>query len=194
MTIDAYNLIKPLLVFDSDDDFYHLQVLKRKKENPELGSNSLVLKTYYINSLEYLNMKYPEIKSMCEFSNARAMINLNRRSFEKIAFQTLRKVSEQIFNKDFRSVRKSYETVCGAYGNEKNKKWIIDIDNFDKSYDREVQDYINNIQPIGGKLYVNLPTRNGHHLITKPFRLDLFKQKFPELDVHKDNPCNIYIP
>lgn len=46
--------IKSLLHFQSEDDFYHLQILKRKKEHPELGSNSYVVKTYYIRSVEYL--------------------------------------------------------------------------------------------------------------------------------------------
>jgi hypothetical protein len=38
--VDNFEIIKSLLQFDSEDDFYHLQILKRKKENPELGSNS----------------------------------------------------------------------------------------------------------------------------------------------------------
>ena len=33
MSIDVLNRIKPLLVFESDDDFYYLQILQRKKEN-----------------------------------------------------------------------------------------------------------------------------------------------------------------
>ena len=47
--IDNFELIKSLLKFESPDDFYHLQILKRKKENPELGSNSRVVKTYYVS-------------------------------------------------------------------------------------------------------------------------------------------------
>lgn len=36
--INNLNQIKELLNFESEDVFYHLQVLKRKKEHPELGS------------------------------------------------------------------------------------------------------------------------------------------------------------
>jgi len=52
--IDNLDKIKPLLNFESEDDFYYLQILQRKKENPELGSNSRVIKNYYIKSVEEL--------------------------------------------------------------------------------------------------------------------------------------------
>lgn len=198
MKINVLEQIKPLLKFDSKDDFYHLQIIKRKKENPELGSNSYIIKTYYITSVEHLEKMMPEIIDICESNNARAGLNLNRRSFEKIAFQTLRKVSEQIFNKDFYSVRKSYNTCCGAFGNEKDKKWIIDIDEKDPNIVNELVGYISTLEPayekVSDRIKVVLPTKNGFHIITSPFRLDVFKKKYPTIDVHKDNPCNLFIP
>ena len=41
--IDVFEKIKHLLVFESVDDFYYLQILQRKKENPGIGSNSRVM-------------------------------------------------------------------------------------------------------------------------------------------------------
>ena len=113
--IDNTELIKSLLQFNSEDEFYHLQIIKRKKEHSELGSNSCVVKTYYISSIEYLDRNISEIKALCDHHNARACINLNRRSFEKIAYQMLMKITGQIMNRDFKSVRKSYESVCGIH-------------------------------------------------------------------------------
>lgn len=43
-------------------------------------------------------------------------------------------------------------------------------------------------------LFAEIPTMNGCHLITKPFNLQKFKEKFPEIDVHKNNPTILYIP
>lgn len=37
-------------------------------------------------------------------------------------------------------------------------------------------------------------TDNFEQVITSPFNLKEFKKKYPELDVHKNNPTNIYIP
>jgi len=189
-----FELIKSLLQFDSDDDFYHLQIIKRKKENPEIGSNSYVVKTYYIRSVSHLEKVADEIFYLCDFANARACINLNRRSFERMAFHALKKVTDQIMNRDFASIRKAYESVCGAYSNEKTKKWILDIDNFDEEYDRTLQAFISSLEPKGSKIIANIPTKNGHHLITSPFILDLFKERYPEIEVHKDNPTILYIP
>jgi hypothetical protein len=146
--IDNLDKISELLVFDSEDDFYHCQIIKRKKEHPELGSNSYIVKTYYISSLEYLNRKYDEMKVLANYHNARVCINLNRRSFEKIAFHTMRKVCDQIMNKDFKSARKAYESVCGTYSNEPNKKWIVDIDSKDNSLINEILCRVESCDPL----------------------------------------------
>ncbi len=111
--INNFRQITELLKFDSEDDFYHLQILKRKKENPELGSNSYVIRTYCIRSKEHLVEKMDEIINLCIYNNARAYINLNRRSFERAAFHTLKKISDIIMNKDYKSVRNAFESVCG---------------------------------------------------------------------------------
>lgn len=195
--INNLNQIKSLLVFDTEDDFYHLQIIKRKKEHSELGSNSYVVKTYYVKSNEYLDKIFPEIKSLCDFHNARACINLNKRSFEKLAFQMLKKVTDCILNKDYKSVRKAYESVCGAYSNDRSKKWIIDLDgkiqnSFDYIYN--MNELINNIEPIGCKTICRVSTKNGSHLITNPFNVLKFKEKYPNIEIHKNNPTILYIP
>ncbi len=198
--INNINQIKELLVFDSEDEFYHLQILKRKKEHHDLGSNSYVVKTYYIRSIEYLDKKYPEIISLCDFHNARACINLNRRSFERIGFQMLMKITGQLMNKDYKSVRKAYESCCGAYSNESNKKWIIDVDNKDESFVVPLLEELSKLQPEGNKFISKLETKNGYHLIVKPFNVSSFSNLFngwhsiPYPDVHKDNPTILYIP
>ncbi len=199
--INNFQQISKLLQFRSDDDFYHLQIIKRKKDHPEIGSNSLVIKTYYIKSEDHLAKVEPEIIALCNFHGARACINLNRRSFEKMAFHTLKKVTDQIMNKDFTSVRKAYESVCGAYANESNKKWIIDIDNI--SIDGfnhqpsmiQLRSRIIELQIEAGHLQsMNfIRTKSGIHIISAPFNLQKFREEFPDIDVHKDNPTILYI-
>ncbi len=190
--VDNLELIKPLLNFRSEDDFYHLQIIKRKKENPELGSNSYIVKTYSITSIEHLEKVYPEVKAICDFHNARAGLNLNLRSFEKIAFHTLKKVTDIILNRDYKSVRKAYESVCGTYSAGKEKFWIIDIDVKDMNFVSEVQQSILNIEPAGEKTKAILPTKNGFHLITSPFNVSKFE--IPGIDIHKNNPTVLYSP
>lgn len=190
--INNIHAITPLLKFDSSDDFYFLQIIKRKKENPEIGSNSIVVKTYYIRSQEQLENMMPEIVAICDFHNARACINLNVRSFEKVAFHTMKKISDIIMNKDYKSVMAAYDYVCGEYGAGKNKSWVIDIDTHDEDFVEEVERNINACPPEGFKIITQLPTKNGYHLISLPFDLRGFK--FPKIDIHKNNPSILYIP
>lgn len=180
-------LIKPLLIFEDEDTFYHLQIIKRKKEHPELGSNSYIVKTYYISSIEYLEFKMPEIIMLCDFHNARAYINLNKRSYEKLAYQMLKKVTDCILNKDFKSIRKSYESVCGNFSNEKdNKKWIIDIDTKEVIDILDVSNYLK-LREI--PIIAEIPTKNGWHFIVNPFDLSY---TYLKEDIHKNNPTLLY--
>lgn len=197
-----FDKIKEILKFDSGDDFYHLQIIKRKKENPEIGSNSYVVKTYYIQSHQYLEDKMPEIMNLCDFNNARAYINLNVRSFERMAFHAMKKLTDIIMNKDFKSARKVYESVCGEFGTGRYKTWIIDIDFNDDIVDenspkiKDIENFISNLQSQTDhrKIMEKLKTKNGIHLIVSPFNISEFSKKFPDIDIHKNNPTILYIP
>jgi hypothetical protein len=198
---DNFEQIEKLLIFDSEDDFYHLQILKRKKENPEIGSNSYVVRTYCIRSKESLMEKRTEITEMCNTHNARAYINLSPRSFEKMAFHTLKKISDIIMNKDYKEVRKAFESVCGTYGNGKHKRWVIDIDweNFaDESIiQTKIIPLLAKLQREAGRekpLLECIPTKNGIHIITYPFDSSTFRYLHPNVDLHKNNPTILYQP
>ena len=198
--INNIEIIKTLLEFNSEDEFYHLQVLKRKKENPELGSNSYVVKTYYVGSIEYLESKMPEIINLCEFHNARAYINLNRRSYEQLGLQVMKKIIDQMSNQDFKSIKNAYDSVCGSFIKESNKKWIIDLDDVAPEEVSPLMlahiDY--HCEPIAtsldeGKCLAIIPTKNGCHLITKPFNSKTFADKYPVIDIQKNNPTLLYM-
>ena len=118
-----------------------------------------------------------------------------------MAFRPLKTVTDEVMNKDFKSVRKAYESVCGAYANEPNKSWIIDIDNisidaFNHSDEMiALRKKIIDLQIDTGKepRMDFIRTRSGVHIISRPFNLQKFKEEFPEVDVHKDNPTILYI-
>lgn len=196
--IDNYNLIAPLLTFESEDDFYYLQILMRKKENPQLGSNSRVIKNYYIKSLEHLNSRYEEIKLLCRTHNARAMIRLNKRSFRKVAMRTMVNVANTLVNEEYKFIGKYYDRACGETHNEEaNKKWILDFDNSPSALQIEkITKEIQQCKPEGDKVIEYIPSRAGGHIITKPFHLADFKLDHLLIgeDIHKDNPTNLYIP
>lgn len=194
------NLIKPFLIFDSEDDFYFVQIYMRKKEHKELGSNSYILKTYYITSVEHLESKMDEIATLCETFNARAYINLNKRSFEKLSYQLLKKISDKILNKDFITMHRAYNSVCGEFHNDKNKKWVVDLDKEKGQTDEQFMNYMNivindikNCEPNRrtNKVLGFIPTKNGLHLITSPFNKEEFS-KIHKIEIQCNNPTILY--
>lgn len=203
-TINNIEILIPLMRFDDPDEYYHLQILKRNKENPELGSNSYVVKTYYVQNEQYLRDKMEEIANLCDFHNARAYLNLSPRSFERIAFHTLKKVSDIIMNKDYKSVRKAYESVSGEYGNSKRKKWVVDFDWEDPKIGQTSEElerlktmknvlFELQIEAKKEPLIVEVPIKNGLHIITNPFNVQKFSTMYPKVDLHKNNPTILYM-
>lgn len=74
--VDNFDLIKSLLKFESQDDFYYLQIIQRSKDNPDIGANNRLVRSYCIRSLEYFESKKKEIKQTCSRFKARAYIHL----------------------------------------------------------------------------------------------------------------------
>lgn len=191
MEINNIEVIKPFLKFDDESDFYYLQILQRKKENPQLGSNSRVIKNYYINSVDYLESHYEEIKQLCRFFNARASIRLNRRSYEKVAYKAMVNIANSMSNKEFSFIKKSYDRAVGTGNNEPKdtKTWILDWDG------PVTIDKIKAVLQILGDNFLDvIPSKSGVHIIVSPFDAREFSNTFPDVEIHKDNPTNLFIP
>lgn len=47
---------------------------------------------------------------------------------------------------------------------------------------------------VGPKIEAIIPTKNGHHLITKRFDVKKFKEKYPNIDIQKKNPSLLFLP
>lgn len=197
--IDNFDKIRELLYFNSDDDFYFIQVLQRKKDYGHRkvnGSNnsSRLIKGYYVSSLKYFDFVTPEIKALCDVFGARAGINLNKRSFERCAYYHLKKVTDQILNGEYKKQPKAYNSVVGAHSNEKDKRWILDIDDVGRDANEMVLFAERKCEPEGAKYITTIPSRNGYHLIMSPFNVQKFNKQYPDVEVHKNNPTNLYVP
>lgn len=104
MKIDNSHLIRQLLNFEDDYDVYHLQILKRRKENPEVKKNAITISVKYIKSLEDFDKQLPFIKRMCAYENARAYINLNPRNLKKIVPGLIKQIGEYMENDNYHSI------------------------------------------------------------------------------------------
>jgi len=191
-----FEQIKALLDFPNDDTFYFIQLIKRRKENPDMPKSEIVLNAHYITSIEMLERLEPEIIEFCKRFNARAYLNLNKRSFEKVGLETLRKITEYIIQKDYKAIRKAYNSCCGSYSSDPDKKWVIDVD----EHPDRVSDWLMTLsadlyetQPVDvHKVKAVIPTKNGFHVITSPFNVKEFEKYYKGLDIHKNNPTLLF--
>lgn len=190
--VDNFKQIKTLLDFPSDDIYYHLQILRRGKDHPELPAANRVIKAYFICSLEDLDSVEKEIKKLCEFFGARAYINLTPKSIKKTTMLQLKYIAQRAYEGDFKKIWKSWNTCAGEIKGEK-ARWIIDCDDIeDISYLVSIHDFISYIEPEGPKSIATIKTKSGYHLITTPFNIQKFKDRYPNIDVHKNNPTLLY--
>lgn len=204
--VDNIEEIKKLLVFDSEDDFYQLQIIKRRKENPGLRNNAKHIVFYEITSIEYLEEHYEDIRRICAATKSRAYINLNRRSFRLVAHRTLQKLTDQMMNYDYKSVsRAHWHAVSGASSEPRaTKKWIVDIDIKDGSIDglenyttSDIIKSIEDVQDNADHGYTMVETPNGVHLIVSPFNTFDYSIKYPDfskIDIKRNSPTILYSP
>ena len=192
--IDNFKLIKSLLTFPNDDIYYHLQILRRGKDHPELPAANKVIKSYFVCSLESLDYLEQEIKDLCKFFGARSYINLAPKSIKKTTMLQLKYLAQRAYEGDFKKIWKSWNTCAGEIKGEESR-WIVDIDDMVTEIG-PILDTINEIDPIDpfgySKFIAEIPTKSGCHLITTPFNLQQFKEKYPDIDVHKNNPTLLY--
>jgi len=201
--IDNLHQIKSLLNFEKDGDFYMLYVLKRKKDQTTDKSNHQsvrTIKTYCIESVEYLEKRYEEIKELCEMFKARAYIHVQKQSHHDVSLNMLIALAERIRNGQHRQ-QHLFDSVVGQL-KTLEKRWVIDIDGISidgfahAPFYKEMRRYISELQSETGKEVemTFIPTKAGFHIIASPFNLQKFKERYPEVDVQKKNPTILYIP
>ena len=209
--IDNLDLIKPLLNFTEDGDFYMLYVFKRKKDQPEGERDNhqsvRTIKTYCIDNLNYLDKRYDEIKQLCEMFKARAYIHIQKQNHKDVSLELMMSLAQKI--KDGQHNQKNLFDSVVVQMKTNEKRWIVDVDVLDVSplmmahieYGcRPIteQEFDKVGIPIGykvgPKIETIIPTKNGHHIITKRFDVQSFKEKYPDVDIQKKNPTLLFYP
>lgn len=209
--VNNFDIIRDLLKFRDKDSFYFLQVLKRRKDNLDLGKDMVHIADYYIYDLDQFDKLKPRIIDQCDSENARAYFRLNSRDAKKVAMQTLKRVVDHIISENHRAVKSAYASCTGEFHSDPDKSWIVDIDWKDWDGDEVDRETLLSRGSMGEKLdsMISLltdlqnetkkeprldiiPTKNGVHIITRPFNLQKFKGFHPSMDVHKDNPTLLY--
>jgi hypothetical protein len=194
--IDNIGHIKNLLNFEEKGDFYMLYVFKRKKDQPEGERDNhqsvRTIKSYCVDSIEYLEKRYDEIKQLCEMFKARAYIHVQKQNHRDVSLNMMVALAQRIQDGNHKQ-QGLFDSVVGQLKTYE-KRWIVDIDVSDYHAVYEVTKFISTLKPEGSKVESVIPTKNGYHLITKRFDVKTFGEKYPEISVQKKNPTLLYLP
>lgn len=199
--IDNIELVKPLLNFEKKGDFYMLYILKRKKDFPDEEKNNhqsvRTIKTYCIESVEYLEKRYDEIRTLSELFKARVYIHVQKQNHFDVGLNMMVELAERLKNGIY-DQRNLFESVVGQLKTYE-KRWVVDVDSNATTTIETIESIINYCEPEGNKIISKIPTKNGVHLITKPFNVNQFNQRFIvrtdlKPDIQKRNPTLLYYP
>ena len=197
MKVDNFDLIKKHIYSSDSNEFYMLQIMRRTKDQKgyEGKHKQSIIKSYFISSVEYLDSKRDEIVGLCEMFNARAYINLNKKSYKQVSLKALEILAGKIAHEEY-DIRSLFESACGQTGAcDGQKTWIVDFDSKDLDELGRIKNIIDSIDPKGvSKIVETIPTRHGYHLITRPFNKKAFYEMYNEsIDIHDNNPTLIYM-
>ncbi len=215
-TVDNFDLIKnKLLEFKKPGDFYVVHVIQRMKDkkvagsvNPgdSTGDNQRLLKTWYIDSLDYWDTKVPLIKEIAEANNARAYILPTVRNRLTVNRVLLKKMVDMIDDTNCRYDHLIRTAVCGCHTSTK-PFWIADLDKEMASSDKHKTDddklvwldvwaddiisdlsrYVSETSRKPDEIF-KVPTVNGIHIVTPPFD----RTKWPlNPDILKKDPMTL---
>jgi hypothetical protein len=193
--IDNLGLIKSLLNFENEGDFYMLYIFKRKKDqttDKARHQSVRTIKTYCVESIEYLEERYDEIKQLCEMFKARAYIHIQKQNHKDIGMNMITEIVNRIQSGQINQ-KNVFDSVVGQL-KTREKRWIIDVDDKDTKELVRITEVIKVTRPEGDKLEAVIPTKSGYHLITKRFDVEMFRNVFPHIDIQKKNPTLLYYP
>ena len=184
--INNFEIIRGVLKFPEEGGICHVQIIHRKKDSDQ-GKSSTLIKDYFIETLEDLEEKFKEMIQMAKKFHARVYISLNIKPCSKVHATLLSLLVDRLKQGNYRSLpRLMRRAVDLTKTPKKDQWWLVDVD----SKDREIVNKV--LQSVGSQAFI-VPTKNGFHILSHPFRLDSFKQQFPTLDIHKDNPTLLYM-
>ena len=204
--VDNFNVIKEHMMFRNERSFYFVQILKRKKENPEMKSYSRPIESFYIFSKEDLERYKQYIIDKCEKNRARAYIKMNCLDAESVMLEQIATITRAIRDNDWKAMSKTLNSACGICGkqNGNEKLYLVDLDDIqvDSNEMKNMVNYIDSLQPLKfdennnliSKVKMAIPTKHGCHLLVTGFDKQTFKQNYNNIDVHDDGITLLYFP
>lgn len=201
--VERLGRLKELVTF-TKDDFIFVQILKRRKDNPEMELGVKRIKSYSFYSWEELIEQAPRIEELCDLNNARAYIRLNKQNAVDMTLTMIKELADNISNDRARQSQSIWDSLAGKGGAK--DWWVLDldeehldirlslVDDISKSFQMRKDSFF-------GQIITFNWTKSGVHLICKPFDVrvlekynkDLSSKGLPVIQIQKDANTVLYI-
>ena len=195
--LDNFDIVRQHLKFTNPGDFYVAHVMFRVKDlrNDEEKACYLtheetqrLIKTYYIDSLEYFDKKVPAMKDLAEKNKARVYLIPSRKNRLVINRVLAKRIIDFIDDPNIRYDHLIRSAVCGCHVSD-YKWWVLDIDpdsvvefvsgsgdmltcNLMKckaDVVEKMRELVDETKTRSGDEIFEVPTKSGYHIITPPF-------------------------
>ena len=140
MKRNNFDIIRTLLSFPNAGDFYMLQILQRRKDNPGLKGDTVVIDNFLIYSFDMYDSLIERIIERCESNNARAYFRINRRNDKKLAQYTINAISTMIANNQHPKMEALLEYHKDFPMRSVNNIALSDINSNQKSYIKNISE------------------------------------------------------
>lgn len=203
--IDNFDLIGSMIDFGEEGNlFMHLQILRRGKDHPDLPSANKLIRSWLVRSAEHLASLKEEVVFLCEHYKARAYISCAPKSIAKLNTLILRKLADNLHAGNIINPWHVFNSACGELPGVE-KRWVVDVDSKNEHEVFVIETLIDRLWAIAHPEYIpganaevwrvaKIPTLNGTHIIVRPFNLQEFHKRFPDVEVKKNGLTALYVP
>jgi hypothetical protein len=169
-------------------EFYFVQILDRNRSAS--SNNGRCIKSYFIDSQEYLEKRKDDMIKLADCFSARIYIHPARRNKLNVWLDMLWYTADCIKTGSIERLRRAYETAC--WNNKWVQKiWIIDVDTKSEESIYNTIEHIKTLQPYRMP-YKVMETVNGYHILYE-WWFDRSGYKLKR-DIHTNNPTVLYAP
>ena len=171
IVLDNYNELSPFIKFTDPDIFYFLQVLKRKKDNPEMKRSTIKVYSKFITRQDTFDRAYKDVKLICDTDNARAYLSIVPRSLEKFTKECCLEDTRRVCSGSLDATYKMPDEIAliSKVVKKDQNIWLLDVD----SGVDEVLEYLKTKKEL---IFLGqVETFSGAHVFCKPFNyVDVF--------------------
>ena len=173
--IDNFELLKSLVDPQSEDDYWLVELIGRKKDWPDLLKSQQHFGSYFITSQRMLSALEAEIKARCKLNHARAYLYPSPKSKKKTALALMKKLLSEVECDDFTGLFGSMTSASAECSAQRGRKlFVLDCDDLKAPLEEAAREVISLVKTCKTSLSqprepIVAPTPNGFHILASPF-------------------------